>query len=210
VGSRRAALAAALTVLALAPGQATAATIATDRPCYTVGESILLNGSGFPRSSWVSLRLDGIHLGGLTTDGDGSFDTRMPGPPVIRSSRLRVVARTAHSDREPTVGHVRVTPVDVRVAPAIGSPLLRRHIVATGFMGPGALYAHVRRRSAGRARNIRLGRPHGPCGTLRVSRRLFEPSVRHGLYDVQFDALRSYLPGLEPSVGYLIGVFRDA
>jgi len=169
---------------------------------------MVLSGSDFSPGSRVELTLADSPVGAVTTDQSGGFAVRATAPPVARPRRVGLTARERGRGGGTANAIARVTPIDVRVTPAVAPPTSRRRIFAAGFMGSGALYAHVRRRGSTAARNIRLGLPRGPCGTLTAKRRLLPHGARAGLYDLQFDALRRYIPGVEASVGYFVAVFR--
>ena len=194
-----------------ASGAPPRATLDAGFPCYSGGESVLLSGSGFTPQGLVSLSVGGQQLTTLETDLDGGFTVRVRTPHTLFGT-LRMLftatdrARPALSDD----ATVRIADADVVVTPEIGGPSEPRRIRAWGFFGAPALYAHVKRRGAPRARNIRLGAPRGACGRLDVRRRLFPQAPRPGAYTLQFDTLRRYYPNLESSVSYSVGIFGPA
>jgi len=156
----------------------------------------------------VLLRLEGVPLGTVDTDPDGAFTVRATLPRVLVEADFRFSAtdRVDRSIRERTA--VRVTSVGVDVLSIVGLPWHSQHIFARGFIEVPALYAHVRRRGARRARNILLGTPRNPCGTLSVRRSLFPRGARPGSYILQFDANARYIPRVHPSVRYSVSVRR--
>jgi uncharacterized membrane protein len=186
-----------------------AAALDTDYPCYADGENVLLAGSGFTPGGSVALSVGGQQLTTVGADPEGGFTVRVEAPiALLGVTRLRFTAtdRARLSTRASTV--VRIAATDVLVTPAGGSPSLPRRIRAWGFIESGAVYAHVKRRGHRRARNIRLGAPRGACGVLDVERRLFRRLARPGVYTLQFDAFRRYIPNLAPSVRYFVAVLR--
>lgn len=208
---RRAVALAVSAVLATAIGSASAAAepvLETSYPCYGSGESLMLNGSGFTPQGPVTLSVLGQQLATVTADLDGAFSARIEAPGTLFGMlylRFTAIDRTERSLRAGTT--VRIADTDVLVTPAGGGPARLRRIQAWGFFGASAVYAHIKRHGARRARNIRLAVPRGACGTLDVRRRLFRHGVRPGAYTLQFDSLRRYHAGLQPSVRYSVGVF---
>ncbi len=207
--------AAALTVsavLAAAPTAAADATspaaLETSYPCYASGESVLLDGTGFTPAGEVTLSAEGQQLTTLDADVDGAFTVRVQTPDALfGTTRMRLTAtdraRPALSDD----ATVRIADSDVMVTPEVGHPARPRRVRAWGFFGAEAVYAHLKRRGAARARNVRLGTPKGACGVLDVQRRLFPSDPRPGAYRLQFDTLRRYYPNLDSSVSYSVGIF---
>lgn len=212
----RSAVALAVSAVLATAASSTSATaagpvLATTYPCYASGESMMLTGSGFTPQGSVALSVSGQQLATIVTDPDGGFNARVEAPSglfVTTSLRFTAADRADPSRRAGRT--VRIVDTDVLVTPAVGGPARLRRIRASGFFGAGAVYVHVKRRGAKRARNIRLGAPRGACGMLDVQRRLFSRNVRAGAYTLQFDALRRYYPGLEPSITYVVAVFGPA
>jgi hypothetical protein len=184
------------------------AVLGTSYPCYGSGESVMLEGRGFTPQGPVALSVSGQQLTTLSTDPDGAFSARMEAPEALFGTvRLRFTAADARQPALRAAATVRIADTDVVVTPQVGAPARLRRIRAWGFFGAPAVYAHVKRHGARRARNIRLGKPRGACGRLDIRRRLFRAGVRPGAYTLQFDALRRYYPNLEPSVSYFVGIF---
>jgi hypothetical protein len=172
---------------------------------------VLLTGSGFTPHGRVALSLSGQQLTTLDTDLDGGFTMRVRTPrPFFGMTRMRFIATDRAQPALTDHATVRIADTDVIVTPEVGGPLRLRRIRAWGYFGVDAVYAHVKRRGAPRARNVRLGRPRGACGVLDVRRRLFKRVPRPGAYTLQFDALRRYYPNVESSVSYSVGVFGPA
>lgn len=207
----RTAAALALSTAATAgPAQAAAAQwamVETSYPCYASGESVLVTGTGFTPNGQVTVSVSGQELTTLGADSDGAFSLRMQAPAALFGvSRLRLTATDRTRPSLSDDAAVRIADMDVVVVPEIGGrrPLWR--IRAWGFFDTAAVYAHVKRRGAARARNIRLATPRGSCGLVDVRHRLFPRAARFGSYALQFDSLRRYYPNLESSVTYRLDV----
>jgi hypothetical protein len=205
------ALAVLATLATTASSASGAPTLDASYPCYGNGESLLLSGSGFTPQQSVALSVSGQQLATVGTDPDGGFTARVAAPGALFGT---ILLRFSAADRaQPGVRAgttVRIATTDVVVTPAIGSPSRLRRIRAWGFFEAHAVYAHVKRHGARRARNIRLGAPRGACGRLDVQRRLFPSGVRPGAYTLQFDTLRRYYPNLDAGVSYTVAVFGPA
>jgi hypothetical protein len=171
----------------------------------------MLRGSGFTPWGTVALSVGGQQVATIDADLDGAFAVRVRAPaPFFGTTRLRFTATDRAQRTLTDHATVRISDTDVVVTPEIGGPRQLRRIRAWGFFGVDAVYAHVKRRGAKRARNIRLGTPRGPCGVLSVKRRIFRHTPRPGSYTLQFDALRRYYRNVDSSVSYSVGVFGPA
>ena len=209
---RSAAALAVSAVLAAVPATASGApqpaALDTSYPCYSSGESVLLSGSGFTPGGRVTLSASGQQLTTIEADLDGGFTVRVQAPDALFGTvHLRFTATDRAAPTLTDHATVRIADTDVVVTPEIGGPSELRRIRGWGFFGAEAVYAHVKRHGAARARNIRLGSPRGACGTLNIQRRLFRNEPRPGAYTLQFDTLRRYYPNLDSSVSYSLGVF---
>jgi len=172
---------------------------------------MLLSGSGFTPQAEVALSASGQQLATVGTDPDGGFTARVQAPGAFFGTTLLRFTATDGTHRTLRAGTtVRIATTDVVVTPTIGGPARVRRIRAWGFFDARAVYAHVKRRGARRARNIRLGTPSGACGRLDIQRRLFSAGVRPGAYTLQFDTLRRYYPNLESGVSYFVAIFGPA
>lgn len=191
-----------------ASGAPPPAALDTSYPCYSSGESVLLSGSGFTPQGDVSLSVSGQQLTTLEADLEGGLTMRVQTPAALfGTTRMRFTATDRTQPKLSDDATVRISDADVLVTPEIGTPSQLRRIRAWGFFGAAAVYAHVKRRGAEHARNVRLGAPRGACGRLDVQRRLFPRDPRPGAYTLQFDTLRRYYPNLDSSVSYSLGVF---
>ena len=195
-------------VPSIASGAPPPVALDTSYPCYSSGESVLLSGTGFTPDGPVTLSASGQQLTTIDADLDGGFTVRVQAPDAFFGTvHLRFTATDRATPTLTDHATVRIADTDVVVTPEIGGPRTVRRIRGWGFFGADAVYAHVKRRGATRARNIRLGAPQGPCGTLNTQRRLFQNEPRPGAYTLQFDTLRRYYPNLDSSVSYSLGVF---
>ncbi len=200
---------AVLAALAVTAGSASAApTLDASYPCYGSGESLLLSGSGFTPQETVTLSVSGQQLATIGTDPDGGFTARVQAPDALFGTLLLRFSAADRSQPGVRAGTtVRIAATDVVITPAVASPSRLRRIQGWGFFDARAVYAHVKRHGAKRARNIRLGSPNGACGRLDVERRLFPRGVRPGSYTLQFDTLRRYYPRLASGIRYVVAVF---
>jgi hypothetical protein len=202
----RTAVLAGLAGTALAvPASASAATLRVDRPCYRAGEAVRFSGAGYTPSGSVALSVSGQQLGLAEVDPLGGFDASLEAPEIDGRRRTDTFTATDQTNLSLTASApVLLTSVNVDVEPRNGNPGEPKRIVARGFTSGNVLYAHVRRGNTGR--NVRIGRLRGPCGTLRIRRRLFSLDARTGVYTVQFDARRRYSARTEPQVGFVVTV----
>jgi hypothetical protein len=200
---------AVLATLAVAASSAQAApSLDASYPCYGSGESLLLSGSGFTPQETVTLSVSGQQIATIGTDPDGDFTARVQAPNALFGTlllRFSAADRAQPGLRAGTT--VRIAATDVVISPTVASPSRLRRVQGWGFFDARAVYAHVKRHGAKRARNIRLGTPRGACGRLDVKRRLFPRGVRPGSYTLQFDTLRRYYPNLASGISYVVAVF---
>jgi hypothetical protein len=196
-----------LAALALAaPAAAPAATLSVDKPCYGAGERVQFSGAGYTPNGSVALSVSGQQLGLGSANPVGEFAAALGAPEIDGKQRTDVFTATDQANLSLTATvPVLLTSLNVRVTPKNGDPSKPKRIVARGFTTGKTLYAHVRRGKA--KRNVRIGRLKGACKTLSVTRRLFSPDARPGLYKVQFDARRKYSADTTPQVGFLVTVF---
>jgi hypothetical protein len=181
--------------------------LSTDYPCYGSGESAMLTGSGFTPQGVVTLSASGQQLTTIEADADGEFAVRIQTPGALfGTTRLSFTATDRAQPPHSDSATVRIADPDVLVTPDGVGPRQLRRVRAWGFFGSDSVYAHVKRRGATRAHNIRLGTPRGACGVLDVRRRLFPRDLRPGAYTLQFDTLPRYYPNLDSSVSYSVGV----
>lgn len=198
----------ATAVAALAgPGTASAAELEVEptRPCYGSGHRVELVGTGFSAGATVTVTREGEQLGRVQANDTGAFRTGLRlGQP--RGRRISTYTATDTTDPMLTASdQITVSETDVRLRPKTGAPGRRVQISAVGFTAGGQrLWAHVTR--GDRTRNFSIGRLKGACKRLTKSRRLLPRDARVGVYSVQFDAFRKYVPRRSQSITYTITV----
>lgn len=187
---------AAVAVTALAvPAFAQAATLAPNKPCYAVGDRVILDGGGYTPNGEVGFSVDGRQLTStLTADPAGNFQLPFRAPRT-RSVDSRKSTITATDQTDPALTattQLTLSRLVVRLSPRSGRASRLRRISARGFTARGStLFMHVRRKAGrGRVRNVRLGRLTKPCKTLSVKRRLFSRRTAPGRYRIVFDTAR--------------------
>jgi hypothetical protein len=199
--------------LLIAPATADAAQVMTDRGCYyqTPQTTVSLTGSGFTPGSPYSVALDGKALGGagqpVREDGtiSGGFQpASLPGEEYERTSTVAVTSDALAASTTFTLTRLFAT-----FSPARGVPSkLKVRFSVYGFGLDGSrpdVYVHYvapRTRAPKAARTVRLGRSYGQCGSISrtAKRRLFPFTVtRYGRWRLQFDANRTYRPGISGS-----------
>jgi hypothetical protein len=179
----------------------------SDRPCYGAHQVISLTGYGFTPDGDVALSVDGQQLGIGSADYDGVFSASLRAPVLpFAAMLLRLTATDQTYLLNRASAAVRLTSLDVDVTPTTGAPSRPRRIRARGFFDGSALYAHIRR--GGRTRNVRIGRLHGPCHRLDVTRRLFKPGVRAGDYRLHFDTYRRFYGAADVRVTYAVTIAK--
>lgn len=188
------AAAVAITAFAL-PASAQAATLAANKPCYAVGDAVVLSGAGYTPNGQVGFAVDGQVLPStLTADPAGNFRLQFAAP-TTRSVDSRKSTITAIDQTNPALTattQLTLSRLVVRLSPKSGRSSRPRRIRARGFTAQGSvLYMHIRRRGGGgKVRNVRLGRLKAPCKTLSVKRRLFSSRTATGRYRIIFDTAR--------------------
>jgi hypothetical protein len=202
-----------LTVLATAvaalagPGTASAAELDVEPslPCYGSEHRVELVGTGFSENASVTVTREGEQLGVLQANGTGAFRT---GLRLGQRNGRRTSTYTATDTSDPMLTaseQITVSETDVRLRPQTGAPGRRVRISAVGFTAGGKrLWAHVTR--AERTRHISVGRLKGACKRITKRRRLLPRDAQVGVYNVQFDAFREYVPRRPQSVTYTITV----
>jgi hypothetical protein len=189
--TRSLAVAASLVVLA-APATASAATltVSPQKPCYSSGETVNLNGTGLTPNGGVTITREGTLVGGLTAFPDGAFAGALT---LAQNSGKRTKTYTATDDANPTLTastQITVSSVRVSLAPSSGPPGRLMSIRAHGFTTGKTLWAHVIKGSS--KRNLKIGALSGACGRIKTSRRLLPRNAAVGVYTVKFDTFRRY------------------
>ena len=207
---------------------AAAATITTDHACYRTGQRMRVTASGFPAGSQTFWRVSGSSLssrgGGLLevegspdgeSLGDGTFPLRAPSLAdelVPRATfELRGQGTVPSDTGENTVTEATTTAQVVqgfsaRMTTIYGGPRHPVTYVVDGATELTPLWLHVTRyaysrrsRRLGR-RDIQLGAPAAPCGTL--TRRITpfaQARPASGIYSVDIDETRT--PTVDPNDG---------
>jgi hypothetical protein len=193
-------VAALATAAALAgPSIASAATLAADPDlrCYPEGSHVFLPGEGFTANAQVDFSRDGVPLvpnPPIMADPAGAIGADLTLPGLLTGQQtLEYLATDTANPANTAALSLLVTATDVSLKPERGKPERLLRIGARGFFGGGkSLWAHIKRKGGGRARNARIGRIKGPCKKVKAKRRLFSPGAASGTYRVQFDAFRRY------------------
>lgn len=215
---RRPALAAAVTMCALAPacgalaGAASAATLHANRACYvnrnpSSGAPMTLTGSGYIAGDTVDISGGGV-IATATVQRNGTFVTTTPAPilsttgPGMMRTRLTATDQSSTGAPAPSAATV-VRSANLAVSTTPGSVRnVRRDRVTFRFSGftPGRhiFGYYMRRRILAR---VRFAKAAGPCGTLR-QRALLYPGgrPRFALYRVAFEDRARYSPRAYPRV----------
>ena len=178
-----------------APAGASAAslTVTPEKRCYSHGETVNLNGSGFTPGAQAEITRNGSPFGSLTANGAGAFIGRIT---LAQTRGRQARTYTATDGVVPTLtasDQITVSSVRVALGPPGGAPGRVMNIDARGFTTGRTLWAHVVKGK--RKRHIRLGRLKGACGKLETRRRLLRPRAAFGVHTVQFDTFRRYRPG---------------
>jgi hypothetical protein len=214
-------LAVTLVACLAAASTAAAATMTVDprRSCYSSGETVQLEGSGFTANGQVSIARDGQTLEPLLNASPvGEFvgDLTL----FLRSGKANRVY-TATDVTDPTLVATRrmlvIAPI-VNIRPADAALGLRVRIGAKGFATGPVLYAHILRTEdkdgkplrGQKARNMRIGRLSTRCGKLFVRKRLFSKRAPLGDYNVQFDTFRRYDPDRPVQFDYAAPITLEA
>jgi hypothetical protein len=189
--SRSLAVAASLVVLAV-PATASAAsfTVSPEKRCYSSGETVNLNGTGFTPNGGVTITREGTLVGPLTVFPTGEFAGALK---LAQNSGKRTKTYTATDDSNPTLtasAQITVSSVRVSLAPSTGPPGRLMSIRAHGFTTGKTLWAHVIRGTS--KRNLKIGALSGACGRIKTSRRLLPRNAAVGVYTIQFDTFRRY------------------
>ena len=167
------------------------------KPCYRSGETVLFGGNGFTPGGRVTITNGAVPIGSLSTDGQGNIGGTLG---IARRRGEGVQVYSAIDQVNPavrTTTPLRVTAATMTVSPRSGRAGRRMRIRVRGFIGAKTLWAHLVR---GRyRRNVKLGRPRGPCGVLSRRKRIFPRKTKPGPYILKVDAKRRYArstPGL--------------
>jgi hypothetical protein len=194
----RALLAALVAVLAI-PAAADAATVRTDRQCYTEGAPMGIGGMGWTPGSQWSVSTDQIFASG-TADDTGEFFTGEERAPLISTAGIKPKAftLTATEDGE-QVARTTFRVVNFLVDPKSenGNPAGRTAWLFSGFIPGKPIYVHVKR--GRKLWHEKAGRGDRRCGTLKTRMRRLPavpPSrIGFGKYRVYVDNRRKFSVG---------------
>jgi hypothetical protein len=210
-----------------APGKASAssrapaatspgATLATDLPCYLPHHSLAVSGAGFAPAARYVVTLDGARQGSGSTSAAGRIAGRLDSG-VLPSSAIDVRHTvTVAAGSTSASASFLVTHFAASFYPDTGDPAtLRVRYTLLGFgLGPAQrgdpahdptprrLYLHYVDPSGHERDLVSLGRTHGVCGSLPLTRRhhLFAFTPTPGTWRLQFDTHRRYSPTRVPRV----------
>jgi hypothetical protein len=203
--------------------------IVTDRPCYSAVTPLRLSGTGF--TPGAPLTVSGTWLNGsgrpqigpvfhLSADASGAFAQTQDVPQIADLSDLYQIAvddQAAVAAGAPGPSAVTFAQVSAFGAfygpwdtdgPARARPGRAARVYAAGFIGAGHyLYLHYVRNGEA-VKTVRVGRLHGPCGTLtaRIREFAFRPRPA-GTYNPRFDTSRQW-PNDTPWSAYARVVLR--
>jgi hypothetical protein len=185
-----AAVAAGLAFAAAAPAQAATLSVAGTKSCYRLGDSLVVNATGFTPGAPVNFTLDNQDLGTLTADASGNLAAPLT-IGTLRGIRTRtLIATDATNPAIVAQAQFLGSALTVGVRPRNGAAGRLLRLRASGFTTGRRLYAHVLRTNY--RRNVFIGRLRGPCRTLSVRRRVLPTGLAAGNYTVQFDTKRRY------------------
>jgi len=206
--SRSLAVAAGLVMLAAPPAASAASlTVSPQKRCYSSGETVTLDGTGFSPSGSATIARDGTPLNPpLNTTDAGAFSALLT---LGQNSGRQTRTYTATDNAVPTLtasAQITVSAVRVNLSPTDGAPGRRMRIAAHGFTTGKTLWAHVVRKKS--KRNLKIGALRGACGGLKTRRRLLPANAALGVYTIQFDTFRRYNPKQPVRDRYTINVRR--
>jgi hypothetical protein len=213
VVTRKALVPLSIAVLACAaPAAASAAGIATDRPCYAEHRTVSLTGTGFAPSTRYDVTLDGRPFGSGTTDATGALAGTFAPPELAHGVDTYTLAVTDGTAGATTT--FSQTRFKAGFSPSAGDPktlMVRFKAYGFGLLAPNRdVYLHYVRPDGTPKRTIRLGTAQGPCGTIARTRlrRLFPFDAERGNWRLQFDTRRRYTRGSKdsPFLFYAVGV----
>jgi len=194
---------------AVAVSSAPAATVKTDRRCYTVGQPIKLSGDAFTPGAPVAFTLDGEAYGSTTASQSGAVRARGRAPSIERRFRRATLTATDQGNSGNTATtRFMITRLDVQVTPrAGGRPDRMVTFRARGFRPRSILYVHYINPRGNHVRSVRLGRLTGPCGVRAARTRLIPyDDARVGRWRLRFDTRRSYSGATRPQVRLTVRV----
>jgi hypothetical protein len=204
--------------IVLGPGvsvaQASAATLAVDKPCYVnkfaktrVRQAPMqVSGSGYvPGDSVTISSTDGSLNTVVQASAAGTITVTIGAPtPFFKLPGSRGLALTAtdYSNAQGTITAAtlfKVTDLEVATVPVRARPSRKVTWYFSGFDPGRSVYGHYIRHGREVARAI-FGRAQGDCGLVRVRARFFPGHQRYAHYALQFDDTRHYNPHSSPRI----------
>ena len=205
-----AAAAAAVGVLAAA-GQAHAASLAVNAPCFIEGTPITATAAGFTPGGSVNFTFDGQLADSALADGAGNITEPLVAP-VLGTNQLQHTFNLAAQDTtNPAVAATTPVPVTKFAAsfsPKRARPRRKVKFRVQGFPPGRTVYLHYVFHRKARAR-VKLGRPKAPCGGLSKRKRFFP--MRHpkvGTWTFRFDTRKRYSTASRPFFSLKVLIFR--
>lgn len=210
------AIAALAAVLAL-PAGASAATVSTDRACYSAdgSDAVTVSGSGFAPGALVNILLDGkVAASPLTAGADGAVTTKLavPNPPQGGpTAHDRAYAlRLQQADDAGAAASTSFSAVDVMAdyTPGNASTLGKVRFMAFGLglkagSATPSIFIHYVDPRGKVKKTVALGKSKGPCGSIRRTKRMpvFPFNPRSGKWLLQFDTSKKYVKNAPGAVG---------
>jgi hypothetical protein len=198
----------AVAAVLAAPASA-APVLAPLNPCYiaaapepTQREPVTVSATGFTPLAPVDIYVDDVFQDETQAFYDGSINDAVLAPYSDEPERVFTVRLTERDAPINTAAQTSlVTRLAVEQVPARAGTRRRVRFRGRGFTSLDTVYAHYV--FAGKSRRtVRIGRPHGPCGTFSKRRRQFpfKRRPRAGTWTIWFDQERTYNPNASPRV----------
>jgi hypothetical protein len=202
-----------LAAVAAAPAAASAATIAVNKPCYSVGtgSSIVIIGSGFTSGDTIDLNGQEIFATG-TVGPAGTFAASTAIPPVALTGpgakRFTITATSEATNTELASTSFQIASFAVATKPQRAKPHTKVSFSFSGFPARRPIYGHFILHGKLRVTK-RYGTATGACGMLKVRSDLYPGSkVRYGTYRVQFDTSKRFRKSNLPRLVTSLRIFR--
>jgi hypothetical protein len=221
VGALAAAALGPLALAGVASAAATPATLAVDHACYVVTHSrppVTITGSGYTPGDPVSVTdtLDGIDAQ-PTANALGQISLTVKAPVPILSGPGEKLDTITAVDFPATGGEIKgTTTTQVSTIAALHGatkkrPGLRAFREKTKWAFSGYPGAHVYGHFTFGGRLVAtedFGRTKGPCGILKVHRKLLPVTPRHQSYKVQIDDHRKFSKKTEPRIDLKVALLE--
>ena len=191
-------LVAAAVVLA-APAAAQAATLTTDRPCYTEGAPMGIGGTGWAPGSQWSVSTDQLFASGTANDV-GEFHTGDERAPIVATTNIKPKTFTLVGEQDGTeVARTTFRVVNFLVRPksTSGKPTGRTSWSFAGFLPGKPIFVHVKR--GRKVYHDKAGAGDRRCGTLKTRLRRLPAvpprKIAYGKYKIFVDNRRRFSTG---------------